>query len=167
MDIGPAPETRAAADPSAAAGFVQLPERQLALAVTGVMLAMFLSVLSQTIVATAMPRIVADLGGFDRYAWTSTAYLVTATVVIPIAGRLSDLYGRRVFLILGLVIFTICSVPAGFSQSMNQLVASRALQGIGGGIVTASCFAAGADLFPPRKRGRFQAFAGLAFGPPR
>ena len=154
----------AAADPSLARDFVELLERQLALAVLGVILAMFLSVLSQTILATAMPRIIADLGGFDRYTWTSTAYLVTSAVAIPIAGRLSDIYGRRIFLILGLVIFTICSVPAGFSQSMNQLVASRALQGIGGGIITASCFAASADLFPPWKRGRFQTLAGLAFG---
>ena len=164
MDTNPGSEAGSAVDPSVARSFVQLPPRQLALAVSGVMLAMFLSVLSQTIVATAMPRIIADLGGFDRYTWVSTAYLVAATVAIPIAGRLSDIYGRRVLLILGLVIFTLCSIPAGLSQSMNQLVASRALQGIGGGIITASCFAAGADLFPPRKRGRFQAFVGLAFG---
>ena len=163
MDANPGSDT-AAADPSIASGFVELPERQLALAVLGVILAIFLSVLSQTILATAMPRIIADLGGFDRYTWTSTAYLVTSAVVIPIAGRLSDIYGRRIFLILGLAIFTVCSVPAGLSQSMNQLVASRALQGIGGGIITASCFAASADLFPPWKRGRFQALAGLAFG---
>ena len=162
MDVNSGSDT--AADPSIAGGFVELPERQLALAVLGVILAIFLSVLSQTILATAMPRIIADLGGFDRYTWTSTAYLVTSAAVIPIAGRLSDIYGRRIILVLGLVIFTICSVPAGFSQSMNQLVASRALQGIGGGIITAACFAASADLFPPWKRGRFQALAGLAFG---
>lgn len=162
MDANSGSDT--AADPSIASGFVELPERQLALAVLGVILAIFLSVLSQTILATAMPRIIADLGGFDRYTWTSTAYLVTSAVAIPIAGRLSDIYGRRIFLILGLAIFTVCSVPAGFSQSMNQLVASRALQGIGGGIITAACFAASADLFPPRKRGRFQGLAGLAFG---
>ena len=130
MSIDPGPETGAAADPSVARSFVQLPPRQHALAVTGVILAMFLAVLSQTILATAMPRIIADLGGFDRYTWTSTAYLVTSTVVIPIAGRLSDLYGRRVFLILGLVIFTLCSIPAGLSQSMTQLVAARALQAV-------------------------------------
>ena len=162
MDANPGSDT--AADPSMASGFVELPERQLALAVLGVILAIFLSVLSQTILATAMPRIIADLGGFDRYTWTSTAYLVTSAVAIPIAGRLSDIYGRKIFLILGLAIFTVCSVPAGFSQSMNQLVASRALQGIGGGIITAGCFAASADLFPPWKRGGFQALAGLAFG---
>lgn len=164
MNVNPGSEAGAAADPSVARGFVQLPPRQHALAVTGVMLAMFLSVLSQTVLATAMPHVIADLGGFDRYTWASNAYLIASTVAIPITGRLSDIYGRRVFLILGLVIFTVCSIPAGLSQSMNQLVASRALQGIGGGIIMASSFAASADLFPPQARGNFQAFAGLAFG---
>ena len=164
MSPDPGPEAGAAADSSVAAGFVQLPARQLALAVTGVLLAIFLSVVSQTSLATAMPRIIADLGGFDRYTWTSTAYLVTSTVVLPIAGRLSDIYGRRACLLLGLVIFTICSIPAGLSQSMNQLVASRALQGIGGGAIMAGCFAAGVDLFPPHKRGTYQGLTGLVLG---
>ena len=90
-----------------------LPPRQLALATAGVMLAMFLSVFSQAIVATAMPRIIADLGGFGRYTWPATAYLVATAVAAPIVGRLSDIHGRRVFLIAGLVIFTLCSIPAG------------------------------------------------------
>ena len=141
-----------------------LPPKQLALATTGVMLAMFLSVFSQTIVATAMPRIVADLGGFDRYTWPATAYLVATAVAVPIVGRLSDIYGRRMFLILGLIIFTLCSIPAGLSQSMTQLVASRLLQGIGGGLIAASSFTAAADLFPPQGRGRFEAYAGFTSG---
>ena len=114
---------------------------------------MFLSIFSQTIVATAMPRIIADLGGFDRYTWPTTAYLVATAVAVPIIGRLSDIHGRRVFLIVGLVMFTLCSIPAGLSQSMTQLVASRVLQGIGGGLIVASSFAAAADLFPPQDRG--------------
>ena len=142
----------------------QLPPRQLVLASSGILLAMFLSIFSQTIVATAMPRIIADLGGFDRYTWPATAYLVATAVAVPIVGRLSDVYGRRAFLILGLVIFTLFSIPAGLSQSMNQLVASRLLQGIGGGLVTASSFTAAADLFPPEGRGRFEAYAGLTSG---
>ena len=141
-----------------------LPPRRLALATTGVLMAMFLSVFSQTIVATAMPRIVADLGGFDRYTWPATAYLVATAVAVPIVGRLSDIYGRRLFLILGLVIFTLCSIPAGLSQSMTQLVACRLLQGIGGGLIAASSFTAAADLFPPQGRGRFEAYAGLTSG---
>ena len=128
------------------------------------MLAMFLSAFSQTIVATAMPGIIADLGGFDRYTWAATAYLAATAAAIPIVGGLSDRYGRRVFLILGLAVFTVSSIPAGLSQSMNQLVACRVLQGIGGGIIMASGFAAGADLYPPEDRGRFQAYAGLASG---
>lgn len=164
MRVNSGSEAGTATDPSVARSFVQLPPRQHGLAVTGAVLAMFLAVLSQTILATAMPRIIADLGGFDRYTWASNAYLIASTVVIPITGKLSDLYGRRVFLILGLVIFIISSVPAGLSQSMTHLIVFRALQGIGGGVITASFFAAGADLFPPRKRGRFQALAGLAFG---
>ena len=141
-----------------------LPPRQFALATVGVLLALFLSIFSQTIVATAMPRIIADLGGFDRYTWPATAYLVATAVAVPIVGRLSDFYGRRMFLILGLVVFTLCSIPAGLSQSMTQLVAFRLLQGIGGGLIAASSFTAAADLFPPQGRGRFEAYAGLTSG---
>ena len=164
MESNPGPEAGPDMDPSIAQSFVQLPPKQLLLATTSVMLAIFLSVFSQTIVATAMPRIIAELGGFDQYTWPATAYLVATAVAVPIVGRLSDIYGRRVFLILGLVIFTLCSIPAGLSQSMNQLVASRLLQGIGGGLIAASSFAAGADLFAPQDRGRFEAYAGLTFG---
>ena len=164
MNPDPGSETGAATDPSTASGFSALPQRQHRLAVAGVMLAMSLSILSQTILAAAMPAIVADLGGFDRYTWTTTAYLVASTVAIPIAGRLSDIYGRRIFLILGMTLFMVCSIPAGLSQSMTQLVAARALQGIGGGIIAASCMTAAADLFPPQERGKFQALAGLAYG---
>ena len=141
-----------------------LPPRRLALATTGVLLAMFLSIFSQTIVAAAMPRIIADLGGFDRYTWPATAYLVATAVALPVVGRLSDIYGRRLFLITGLVIFTLCSIPAGLSQSMNQLVAFRVLQGIGGGLIAASTFAAAADLYPPQGRGTFESYAGLTSG---
>ena len=83
------------------------------------MQALFLSVLSQTILATEMPRIVADLGGFDRYTWTSAACLVASAIFIPIAGSLSDTYGRGVFLFLGQVVFTIPSIPSGLGQSMK------------------------------------------------
>lgn len=144
--------------------FIPLPERQRRLAVMGVMLALFLAALSQTVVATAMPGIIADLGGFDRYTWASTAYLVASTVAIPIAGRLADLYGRRVFFMLGIAVFVLGSVPAGMSQSMSQLVACRVVQGIGGGVIVITCMAAIADLFPPGERGRFQGLTGLVYG---
>ena len=118
----------------------------------GVMLALFLSSLDQTIVATAMPRIVADLQGFDRYTLVTTAYLVASTTVVPVVGRLTDLYGRKGFYIAGLVIFLVGSVLSGFSQSMTQLIVFRAVQGFGGGMIMANSFIVIADLFPQSER---------------
>ena len=143
---------------------MQLSGKQLLLTMTGVMLAMFLAAVSQINIATAMPRIVVDLGGFDRYTWAATAYLVASTIAIPIAGRLADIFGRRIFFVLGLAIFMIGSIPAGLSQSMNQLIASRAVMGVGGGILMANSFAAAADLFPPSERGRYIGLIGLVYG---
>ncbi|MYC81658.1 MAG: MFS transporter [Acidobacteria bacterium] len=162
------PESRhkagAAPEPSAAGGSLQLSGKQLLLAITGVMLAMFLAAVSQINIATAMPRIVVDLGGFDRYTWAATAYLVASAIAIPIAGRLADIFGRRIFFVLGLAVFMIGSIPAGLSQSMNQLIASRAVMGVGGGILMANSFAAAADLFPPAERGRYIGLIGLVYG---
>jgi len=124
----------------------------------GVMLAIFLASLDQTIVATAIPRIVTDLGGFDRFAWVTTAYLVASTAVIPIVGKLSDMYGRKIFFIGGIFTFVIGSVLAGISQDMNQLIAFRAVQGVGGGVVMASSFISIGDLFPPAERGKYMGF---------
>ena len=98
----------------------------------GVMLGMFLAALDQTVVSTALPRIVADLGGLDRFTWIATAYLVASTTAVPIVGRLTDIYGRKYFYIAGLVVFLVGSVLAGLSQTMNQLIAFRAIQGLGG-----------------------------------
>ncbi|MDE2755023.1 MAG: MDR family MFS transporter [Acidobacteriota bacterium] len=162
------PESRhkagAAPDPSAAGGSLQLSGKKLLLAMTGVMLAMFLAAVSQINIATAMPRIVVDLGGFDRYTWAATAYLVASAIAIPIAGGLADIFGRRIFFVLGLAIFMIGSIPAGLSQSMNQLIAFRAVMGVGGGILMANSFAAAADLFPPAERGRYIGLIGLVYG---
>lgn len=151
-------------DQSVTSDFVPLPRRQLLVALTGVMLAMLLAALSQTIVATAMPRIITDLGGFDRYTWASTAYLVGSAVAIPIVGRLSDFYGRRIFFLLGIAVFMLASVPTGLSQTMTQLIAFRAVQGIGGGIIMTSSLVAIADLFPPKERGKFQGLIALVYG---
>ena len=153
-----------APDPSVAGGSLQLSGKQLLLTITGVMLAMFLAAVSQINIATAMPRIVVDLGGFDRYTWAATAYLVASAIAIPIAGRLADIFGRRIFFVLGLAIFMIGSIPAGLSQSMNQLIASRAVMGVGGGVLMANSFAAAADLFPPAERGRYIGLIGLVYG---
>ena len=164
MNLDSRHKAGATPDPSLAGGSLQLSGKQLLLAMTGVMLAMFLAAVSQINIATAMPRIVADLGGFDRYTWASTAYLVASTIAIPIAGRLADIFGRRIFFVLGLAIFMIGSIPAGLSHSMNQLIASRAVMGVGGGILMANSFAAVADLFPPGERGRYIGLIGLVYG---
>ena len=108
---------------------VGLPRKQFMLAMACVTLAMFLGALGQTIVATALPRIVADVGGLDRYVWVATAYMVAATAVAPIAGGLSDLYGRKPLFIAGLIVFIAGSALLGMSRSMNEIIAYRALQG--------------------------------------
>ena len=146
-----------------AQGYGQLSRRQRALTMSVVMLAMFLATLGQMSLATAMPVIVADLGGFDRYTWASTAYLVAATVAIPIAGRLADIHGRRIFFVLGLSIFIAASVPAGLSGTMTQLIAFRALQGIGGGIIMSNSSVAVADLYAPEERGKYVGLLGLVY----
>ena len=130
----------------------------------GLMLALFLASLDQTVVSTAMPRIIADLGGFDRFTWVTTAYLVASTTTVPIVGRLSDLYGRKVFFLSGIVVFLVGSVLAGVSQSMNQLIVFRAIQGIGGGSMMALSFTTVGDLFPPAERGKYQGVVAAVFG---
>ena len=108
----------------------------------------FLASLDQTIVGTAMPRIVADLGGFDRFTWITSSYIVASTAAVPIVGRLSDLYGRKSFYLAAVVVFLVGSALAGLSQSMNQLIVFRAIQGLGGGSLMALAFVAVGDLFP-------------------
>ncbi len=164
MKQGTQTTDRDSADQSVARDFVQLPRRQVILTMVGLLLAMFLAALDQTIVSTAMPRVIADLGGFDRYTWVTTAYLVASTVAVPIVGRLTDIYGRKIFFIGGISIFIVGSVLAGMSESMTQLIAFRAIQGLGGGVIMANSFVAIADLFPPEERGKFQGFLGVVFG---
>ena len=129
-----------------------------------VALAMFLGALSQTVVATTMPLIIADLGGFDRYTWAATSYMVAATLAFPIVGRLSDIYGRRLFLLLGLAVFAVGSLLLGFSESMTQVVVYRAVQGVGGGTVMTCCYVSVADLFHPTERGRFHGHLSAVYG---
>ena len=144
--------------------FPRLPKHQVVVTMGGVMFALFLASLDQTVVGTAMPRIIADLGGFDRYTWVTTAYLVAATTAVPIVGRLTDMYGRKSFYIGGIVVFLIGSVLAGVSQSIDQLIAFRALQGLGGGVMMATSFVVVGDLFPPAERGKYQGYVAAAFG---
>ena len=145
-------------------GFSPPPKRQAMASMGCVVLAMFLGALSQTVVATTMPLIIADLGGFDRYTWAATSYMVTATLAFPIVGRLSDIYGRRLFMLLGLAIFAVGSILLGFSESMTQVVIYRAVQGVGGGTVMTCCYVSVADLFHPTERGKFHGLLSAVYG---
>jgi EmrB/QacA subfamily drug resistance transporter len=130
----------------------------------GVMLGMLLAALDQTIVGTALPRIVASLGGLEHYAWVVTAYLLASTVSIPLYGKLSDMYGRRIFFIGGMVIFLIGSALAGTSQDMTQLIIYRGIQGLGAGGMMPIALAIIGDIFPPSERGKWQGLFVAVFG---
>ena len=141
-----------------------LSRNRLILATAGTMLALLLAALDQTIVGTAIPRIVADLNGLDRLAWVTTAYLVTSTTVTPIAGKLGDLFGRKPFLLAGMIGFVVASAFCGLAQDMTQLIVARGIQGIFGGVLFATVFTVIGDLFPPAQRARAQGLFGAVFG---
>ncbi|MGD9890893.1 MAG: MDR family MFS transporter [Dehalococcoidia bacterium] len=132
-----------------------LDQRQKWLLLASLMTAMFMGALDQTIMATAAPRIVADLGGFHLLSWVFTSYMLSSTVVVPLVGKLSDIYGRKLFLMGGIVVFLIASAGCGAAPSMGFLIAFRALQGVGGGIIFSSVFATIGDLFAPAERGKY------------
>jgi EmrB/QacA subfamily drug resistance transporter len=134
------------------------------LATVGVGLALFLAALDQTIVGTALPRIVADLNGLDYFAWVATAYLVTSTTLTPIAGKLGDLFGRKPFVLGGMIGFVLASALCGQAQNMLELVLFRGIQGIFGGVLFASVFATIGDLYAPAERARLQGVFGGIFG---
>jgi EmrB/QacA subfamily drug resistance transporter len=129
--------------------------RTIAFTLMGTMLITFIATLDQTVVGTALPRIVADLQGFEQIAWITTIFLLTSTVTIPIYGKLSDLFGRKAIFLAAITIFLIGSALCGAAQGMAQLVIFRALQGIGAGGLQPIASAVVADLFPPRQRGRW------------
>src|SRR3989441_634127 len=124
---------------------------------------LFLAALDQTIVATALPAIIADLRGIDLLAWVSTGYLVASTTTVPVYGKLSDLYGRRIIVLAGIVIFLVGSALSGLAATMGQLIAFRVLQGIGAAALTSSAFTVIADLFVPADRPRYQGLFGGVF----
>ncbi|HEX8390579.1 MAG TPA: MFS transporter, partial [Candidatus Saccharimonadales bacterium] len=128
------------------------------------MASLFLVALDQTIVSTALGKIVEEFNAFSSLSLIVTAYLLTTTVTVPIAGKLSDLFGRRVVLLTGVAVFLLGSLLSGLSQSIDQLVWFRALQGVGGGIITANAFTIVGDLFPPRERSKWQGLIGATFG---
>src|SRR5438270_1770119 len=137
--------------------------RDTLLTMLGVLMVMLLASLDQTIVSTAMPRVIADLQGFDRYTWVSTAYLLTSTVMVPIYGKLSDLFGRKPIIMFGIVVFLAGSALSGAAQSMNQLIAFRAFQGLGAAALQPIAVAIVGDLFPPRERGKWQGVTGSVY----
>jgi EmrB/QacA subfamily drug resistance transporter len=132
----------------------ELAPKAVALTMVGVLIAMFMGALDSTIVATAMPAIAHTFGGLGSYSGVITAYLIASTVALPIGGRLSDVYGRKRFMIVGMAWFTVASLLCGLAGSMMQLILFRALKGLGAGVMQAAATTTIADLFPPARRGR-------------
>jgi EmrB/QacA subfamily drug resistance transporter len=157
----PAGETPSA---GAAPGPQYLSHRQILIVLCGVMAGMLLFALDQGIVGTALPRIVSDLGGLDRLSWVVTAYLLTSTATTVLWGKISDLYGRRLIFQAAIGIFLLGSALSGLSQNMPELIAFRALQGVGGGGLFAVALSIIGDVIPPRERGRYQGYFGAVFG---
>jgi EmrB/QacA subfamily drug resistance transporter len=129
-----------------------------------ILLALFLGALDQTIVGTALPKIVTDLGGNDYYTWVVTIYLLTSTITVPFYGKLSDIYGRRPLLMIGVSLFLIGSALSGLSQNMAQLILFRGIQGLGAGALFPISLAVIGDLFTPAERGKYQGLFGAVFG---
>ena len=141
----------------------QLPMTRILVSVLGVLLAMLMAVLDQTIVATALPRVVADLGGFDQFQWIFTAYMLVTTTSIPIMGKLSDMYGRKRVLVAGVGIFVLGSGLAAGAQDMIQLIVFRGVQGLGAGSIIANSYAVFGDVMPPAQRGKWMGIVGGVF----
>jgi EmrB/QacA subfamily drug resistance transporter len=141
-----------------------LSHRQIVVVMGGLMVGLFLSALDQSIVGTALPRITSELGGLDKLSWVVTGYLLTATASTPLWGKISDLYGRRLLFQIAIITFIVGSLLAGFSQNIEQLIAFRAVQGLGGGGLIALAMATIGDVIPPRERGRYQGYFAAVFG---
>src|SRR5215210_3950828 len=142
---------------SAVGRFRRSSRGSIVIAVAGLMLALFLVALDQTIVGTALPKIIADLDGFEKYAWVTTAYLLASTSMIPVIGKLGDLYGRKWFIVGGVVVFLIGSALCGAAWGMTELILFRGIQGLGAGMIFSNIFTSIADIFPdPARRAKYQ-----------
>src|SRR6201996_5894331 len=128
------------------------------------LLVMLLAALDQTIVSTALPTIVGELGGLNNLSWVVTAYLLSSTIVVPLYGKFGDLFGRKIVLQTAIIVFLIGSALCGVAQDMTQLIVLRALQGLGGGGLLVITMAAIGDVIPPAERGRYQGIFGGVFG---
>ncbi|HVI20214.1 MAG TPA: MDR family MFS transporter, partial [Gaiellales bacterium] len=151
----------AAAAPDASGGFTH---RQIMTILVGLLLGMFLATLDQTVVSTAIRTIADDLHGYDLQAWATTAFLITSTISTPLYGKLSDMYGRRPFYLFAIAVFVIGSALCGTAQSMYELAAFRAFQGIGAGGLMSLALAIIADIVPPRERSKYQGYFMAVFG---
>ncbi|MFH8514700.1 MFS transporter [Streptomyces gelaticus] len=158
----PAPAVRGAAPALPAAP--ETSPRRIRLIFLGLMLTLLLAALDQMIVATALPKIVGELHGLEKMSWAVTAYLLASTIGLPIYGKLGDLFGRKGVFQFAIVVFVIGSALAGWSRTMDELIAFRAVQGVGGGGLMIGVQAIIADVVPPRERGRFMGLIGAAFG---
>ncbi len=143
---------------------IDLPHRDKLRILGGVMLGVLLAAIDQTIVGTAMPRIVRELGGLQLLAWVFTVYSLTSTISVPIAGKLSDLYGRKWIYLGGITVFVASSIACGLAPNMYALIVARGVQGIGGGAMMATGMALVGDLFSARERGRYQGLLGAMWG---
>lgn len=152
--------------PSAADGAAsaRLSPARVRMVFVGLMLALLLAALDQTIVATALPEVVGELHGLDKMSWTVTSYLLAVTVVLPLYGKLGDLVGRKSVFVFAIVVFVVGSALAGWSRTMDELIVFRAVQGIGAGGLMIGVQAIMADIVPPRERGRYMGLIGAAFG---
>jgi EmrB/QacA subfamily drug resistance transporter len=157
-------EAQLAARPTAPPAPEPAPNAKVGLIFTALMLAIFLAALDQTIVSTALPTIVGDLNGVNHMTWVTTVYLMTSTIGLPIYGKLGDLFGRKGLFIFAIVIFLIGSALSGISQNMNELIAFRALQGIGAGGLMIGAQSIIGDIVAPRERGKYMGLIGAAFG---
>src|SRR5271156_1755587 len=152
-------------------GLHNLSRRQLVGTMTGLLLTLLLAALDQTIVGTSEPRIIASLNGFDRYPWVTTAYLLTSTIAVPIFAKLSDIYGRKWFLLTGTVLFVLSSALCGASgevrmpgDGMTQLIVFRGIQGLAAGMVLGLLFTVIGDIFSPAERAKFQGLFAAVWG---
>ncbi len=155
-----APSSEPGADVNAP---TELTHRQILLVFSGLMAGMAVAALDQTVVSTALPTIVGDLGGLDRISWVVTSYLLASTAVMPLVGKLSDAYGRKLLFQLAISVFTLGSLLCGLAVTMNQLIAFRAVQGAGAGALMVLVFAIVGDIVSPRERGRYQGLIAAVF----
>ena len=139
-------------------------KRKLRLVLAGILLGILMAAMDNTIVATALGSILGDLGGVDSYIWITSAYAVAVLAGMPIFGKLSDMYGRKRFFVFGIIVFMIGSALCGLAQSVPQLAAFRAIQGIGGGALLPIAFTIVFDVFPPEQRGKMTGLLGAVFG---